>query len=73
MAKCVTEIRERLKGEGPPLEFPAANSRRGAPLLDRQEQPDTVASLVDVSHADGGAIIFILPALHKYPALSWEF
>eukprot|EP00959_Pyramimonas_sp_CCMP1952_P235188 4914658-Pyramimonas_sp.AAC.1 len=40
------------------------------PLLDRQQQPDAVANLRDVSHADGRTILFILLALQIYPALS---
>eukprot|EP00959_Pyramimonas_sp_CCMP1952_P002582 53110-Pyramimonas_sp.AAC.1 len=51
MAECMTEIRDSLKDEGLPVEFPTANSRRATLLLDRQQQPDTVASLVDVSYA----------------------
>eukprot|EP00959_Pyramimonas_sp_CCMP1952_P082098 1715596-Pyramimonas_sp.AAC.1 len=70
MAECTTEIRERLQDEGPPVEFPTADARRVTPLLDRQQQPETVASLMGVSHAGDGAIIFILPALHIHPAVS---
>eukprot|EP00959_Pyramimonas_sp_CCMP1952_P173098 3617444-Pyramimonas_sp.AAC.2 len=70
MAECMTEIRERLKDEGLPVEFPATNGRRVASLLDRQQQPDTVTSIVDVSYADDSTIVVILPALHAYPALS---
>eukprot|EP00959_Pyramimonas_sp_CCMP1952_P446811 9355700-Pyramimonas_sp.AAC.1 len=68
----MTEIRERLTDEGLPVEFPTTIGRRVTSLLDRQQQPDAVTNLVDVSHADDGTILVILPALHTCPVLSLE-
>eukprot|EP00959_Pyramimonas_sp_CCMP1952_P061055 1275788-Pyramimonas_sp.AAC.1 len=72
MADCMQDVRARMLDEGTPYMLPRAEQRSITALVNDGADPDLPADLplVDISCADDGAVVLILPAEQMYDALS---